>query len=125
MRTASININGREHILCFSARVVRDCSERYGEWNKIFAAMSEGSEVDKLDTAVWLMSRLMDAGARYAAQNGMDCPKPLSFDEIYDSFSLADFFALRSKITETIKAGQATAVETAPPKNAEATPAVS
>ena len=125
MRTATMTINGREHILCFSARVVRDCSERYGEWNGVFTAMSEGSEVQKLDESIWLISRLMDAGARYAATNGIECPKPLTPDELYDSCSLSDFFLLRSKITETVKAGQATTIEAEAPKNAGATPAVS
>lgn len=125
MRTAVMEINGREHILCFSARVVRDCSERYGEWNKVFAAMSEGTETENLDETLWLISRLMDAGARYAQHNGLDCPKPLTVDELYDCCSLADFFALRSKITDTIRSGQETHVEADAPKNAGATPAVS
>ena len=30
MRTAKIEINKKEYLLCFSARVMRDCSERYG-----------------------------------------------------------------------------------------------
>ena len=125
MRTAAMTINGREHILCFSARVVRDCAERYGEWNGVFAAMSEGTEVQKLDESIWLISRLMDAGARYAAANGIECPKALTPDELYDSCSLSDFFMLRNKITETVKAGQQTTVEAEAPKNGAATPAVS
>ena len=30
MRTAKISIDGREYLLCFSARVMRACTERYG-----------------------------------------------------------------------------------------------
>lgn len=120
-----MKINGREHILCFSARVIRDCSERYGDWSKVFEAMSEGTDTQKLDETIWLLTRLMDAGARYAAQNGIECPKPLNCDELYDSCSLADFFSLRDKITDTIRAGQETKIKAEAPKNGEATPAVS
>ena len=39
MRTARITIDGAEHLLCFSARVVRACTERYGDMGNIDQSM--------------------------------------------------------------------------------------
>ena len=44
MRTAKIKINKKEYLLCFSARVMRDCSERYGNAENIGKALTEGTE---------------------------------------------------------------------------------
>ena len=40
MRTATIDICGREYLLCFSARVVRAVTERYGGMEHIDEALT-------------------------------------------------------------------------------------
>lgn len=117
MRTAKIEIDGREHLLCFSARVVRACTEKYGGVEKIGDALSEGSPVETLDEAVWLLATMMDAGARYAKLNGIDNPPPLSAEDMLDVCDLSDFAAFKDKITETITNGKTTTVEAEAPKN--------
>ena len=71
MRTAKIEINKKEYLLCFSARVMRDCSERYGNAENIGKALTEGTEVQKMDESFWLLSAMMDAGAKYAKVEGI------------------------------------------------------
>ena len=44
MRTASIEICGKEHLLCFSARVVRACTEKYGEVENIDISVHPGGD---------------------------------------------------------------------------------
>ena len=122
MRTAKIEIDGREHLLCFSARAVRACTERYGGMEMIGDALTEGGPVKTLDEAVWLIATLMDAGDRYAKLNGIDNPPPLSADDMMDVCDLADFAAFKDKIAETITNGRAATVEAEPPKNAGAAP---
>ena len=39
MRTAKLELNGQERLLCFSARVVRSCTERYGDVAEIDSAV--------------------------------------------------------------------------------------
>lgn len=122
MRTARITIDGAEHLLCFSARVVRACTERYGDIVNIDEVLSGGSPVNAMDEAVWMIAAMMDAGARYANLNGLDNPPPLTEEELLDVCDLGDLTQLTSKITETITNGRTPTVEAAPAKNARATP---
>ena len=130
MRTAKIDICGREYLLCFSARVVRAVTERYGGMERIDEALSgkdgtdaEPSAVKALDEAVWLLAAMMDGGARYAKLNGLETEPPLTADELLDVMDLNDFGQLRTKITEAVVSGRETHVEADPGKNAETTPA--
>lgn len=123
MRTASIEIGGREHLLCFSARVVRACTERYGGMENIDTALSAEDPVKALDEAVWLLAAMMDGGARYARLNEIHTAPALTADELLDVLDIGDFAKMREKIAETITNGRETHVEAEPPKNAETTPA--
>lgn len=123
MRTASIEIGGKAHLLCFSARVVRAVTERYGGVERIDTALSADDPLKALDEAVWLLSTMMDGGARYAKLNGLETAPPLTADELLDVMDLSDFGQLRTKITEAVVFGRETHVEADPGKNAETTPA--
>lgn len=118
MRTARISVDGADYLLCFSARVVRDCTERYGDIGSVQTVLNDDDKVKALDEAVWMISRMMDAGARYAKLNGLDNPPPLSMDDLYDVCDISDFSGLRGKIQETITNGQTARVEAEPQKNA-------
>ena len=123
MRTASIEIGGKAHLLCFSARVVRAVTERYGGVERIDTALSADDPLKALDEAVWLLSTMMDGGARYAKLNGLETAPPLTADELLDVMDLSDFGQLRTKITEAVVSGRETHVEADPGKNAETAPA--
>lgn len=123
MRTASIEIGGKAHLLCFSARVARAVTERYGGVERIDTALSADDPLKALDEAVWLLSTMMDGGARYAKLNGLETAPPLTADELLDVMDLSDFGQLRTKITEAVVSGRETHVEADPGKNAETTPA--
>lgn len=123
MRTAKIEIEGREHLLCFSARVVRAVTERYGGVEEIDGALDVSEPVRALDEAVWLLAAMMDGGARYARFNELDNPPALTADELLDVLDLSDFGRLKDKIAETITNGKSVNVEAEPPKNAKTTQA--
>lgn len=120
MRTATIHLAGKDRLLCFSTRVVRNCTERYGGIEHIGAALSTEDTVKALDESMWLLSQMLEAGARYARMNGMDNPEPLDADGLYDCCDISDFAGLRGKIIETISNGQKATVEAEAPKNAGA-----
>lgn len=123
MRTASIEIGGKAHLLCFSARVVRAVTERYGGMEHIDAALSAGDPLKALDEAVWLLATMMDGGARYARLNEIPNAPALTANELLDVLDIGDFAKMRAKIAETITNGKETHVEADPGKNAETTPA--
>lgn len=123
MRTASIEIGGKAHLLCFSARVVRAVTERYGGMEHIDAALSADDPLKALDEAVWLLATMMDGGARYARLNEIPNAPALTAGELLDVLDIGDFAKMRAKIAETITNGKETHVEADPGKNAETTPA--
>lgn len=123
MRTASIEICGKAHLLCFSARVVRAVTERYGGMEHIDAALSADDPLKALDEAVWLLATMMDGGARYARLNEIPNAPALTANELLDVLDIGDFAKMRAKIAETITNGKETHVEADPGKNAETTPA--
>ena len=123
MRTARIEIEGREHLLCFSARVVRAVTERYGGVEEIDGVLDVSEPVRALDEAVWLLAVMMDGGARYAKLNELDNPPALTADELLDVLDISDFARLKNKIAETITNGKSVNVEAEPPKNAKTTQA--
>lgn len=122
MRTGKIDVNGKEYLLCFSARVIRDCSQRYGSVEKIGNALTEGTEVEIMDECFWLLATMMYAGARYAELEGIENPKPLSFDDLYDLSDLLDLAEAKERVFETVANGNKRNVEIEPErKNAGAT----
>lgn len=120
MRTATININGKERLLCFSMRAILAVNDRYGGVEKIGAALSGESVSQNLQEAIWLISTMLEAGARYAALSGMDNPPALSCEELYDLCGADDLAELRGKIVETIVRGRDVHVEVEPEKNGTA-----
>lgn len=112
MRTGKIEINGKEYLLCFSTRVVRACSERYGGVENIDKALMQGTEANMMDESFWLLATMMDAGARYAKLNGIETPPPLSYDDIYDLCGVDDLMGMKTKIFETVASGSEREIDT-------------
>ncbi len=116
MRTGVITINNKKYVMCFSARVMRDCIERYGDIGKIDEALSSGSEIDTLDECFWLLSKMLEAGYKYSEIEGLDSPIPPSKDELLDIFDIDSMTNMRDSIKMTISNGSAREVVTAEPK---------
>lgn len=128
MRTAKMSVDGREYLLCFSGRVIRNVTERFGSLPAMYEAFSQDEQEKSLDAAVWVLSQMIQAGDRYAKLNGLENPGKLSFDDLYDLFDINDFTGIYSKIKETIRSGKQQTVTAVPDnsggggKNAAATP---
>ena len=86
-------------------------------------ALTEGTEVQKMDESFWLLSAMMDAGAKYAKVEGISTPPPLSYDALYDLCGMDDLLDMQTKIFETIADGSERRIETEDEegKNAETT----
>ena len=124
MRTGKITVNGNDYLLCFSAKVILSCSNRYGSVDGIWNALSSQSEAEVLKETFWLLSEMMDAGAAYAKITGVENPKPLTEEELLVLADLTDLANLKAKIFETVSNGNERTVETESKddaKNAETT----
>lgn len=122
MRTAKMNVAGQERLLCFSARVVRECTERYGGIEHLGEQLSGQEDGKNLSEAVWLLAQMLDAGDRYAKLTGQENPAAPTYEDLYDLLGPDDFAGLRDRIAETISVSGTATVSAAPPKNAGATP---
>lgn len=118
MRTTTIELGGSTYPLCFSVRVLRACTERYGTFSGVYKALASEDEVERLDEVLWVLSEMMRAGAKYAELNGLEGPAPLNVETLMDLCDLSDFVRFRGAITETITAGSKAHVETEAKKKA-------
>ena len=127
MRTAKMTIDGREHLLCFSGRVLRNVTERFGGVREMYDAFHGDSPAECLDAAIWVLAQMIDAGDRYAELNGLENPGRYTPEDLYDLVDINDFSGIYGKIRETITSGRQQTVEAKPEaagggKNAAATP---
>lgn len=121
MRTAQMTVDGISYPLCFSIRVIKQCTDRYGGVEKIGEALDAADPMQALDEAIWLLSVMMAAGERYAKKHDLPAPPALSAEDLYDYCDISDLAAMKDRIFETITDNSAAEVE-ATAKNAEATP---
>ena len=121
MRSGTISIDGKRHVLCFSVRVVRNCAERYGSVNGLNEALSSEDQVKALDESLWILAEMMKAGSKYAAEHGLENAAPMSMDDLYDSCGFEDLTGIRASIMLTINNGKKINVEAEASPNAEAT----
>lgn len=121
MRVGTIGINGKQHVLCFSVRVVRHCTERYGSVNGLYDALSTENDLQALDEALWILSEMMQAGDKYAKMQRMENAPCMTPEELEDACDLNDFVQMKAAIVLTITRGKETHVEVESSPNAEAT----
>lgn len=115
-----INLAGHDRPLRFNARVLKLCTERFGSIENIDTALEEGSAIDRLDNAIFLLAAMMDGGAKWCDHEGIDHYPALSEDEIYDLCDISDLAHLAESIREAITEDNKVEVEAEPAKKAEA-----
>ena len=103
MKAIKKHICGADRVLCYSLRVMRGVSERFGNGG-VREKLSGDNPVETMDAAIWLLSALMDAGKRYADNNGIDCPPAPSEDELLDNYDMNDLLEIQNVISETMAA---------------------
>lgn len=119
MKTAKIKIDNKDYTLCFSARVMRACVDKFGDLNKFDKSLMSENIGEALDTSIWMLAVMMDAGARYDRMNGLRDNKAPTMDELYDLVDTTDLAEMKTKIAETITGNIKADIETEPEKNAE------
>lgn len=121
MRTGKIAINGKEYLLCFSARTMRNFSERYGGLENMDKVMTDGTEVEQLDESIWQLKEMLEAGNRYAKLEGLENPEPPSTEDLYDLCDIGDFTKMKERIFESITESNKREVEVEQGKEKNAT----
>lgn len=111
-RTRNISINGKEYILCYSTRVVRAVTEEFGSPGKMNYALTESeSAEERLETMLFVLHKLMEAGARFSDMEGIENPKVPSLKELHALFPLMHPQKVIRSIKDAITFGSAVSVE--------------
>lgn len=116
MRTTTIELKGKDYILCLSLKGIANLSERYGGLEKASKAMAKPDICD----AIIILAEMMNCGARYAKLNGIENPELLSQEELEYGLDMADFAPMMAKVGETARLSMEREVETVPNQKATA-----
>lgn len=115
MRTSIIKINGADHMLCMSNRVLVDL-EAKGQ--SLQAFLSDGNKT--ITNVCWLLRKMSEAGRAYAALAGLGEYPAITEEEILDSSGSDDYDEYMRAIVEAASGERK--VDAEPPKNAASGP---
>ena len=119
MKVITKRICGEERVLCYSLRVTKAVTERFGSGG-IREKLKESSTAETLDAVIWMLTLMMQAGKKYADMNDIPCPPAPSEDDMLDQYGLDDLEELYGTFSDTMAAGSEQSIE-AESKNAETT----
>lgn len=119
MKILKRRVCGEERVLCYSLRVSKAVTERFGSGG-LREGLKDGDTAKTLDAVIWLLVLMMKAGKRYADKNGMSCPEPPDEEDMLDDYGMDDLQELFGLANEAMASGAEQEVE-AESKNAEAT----
>jgi len=122
MKTAKLELNGKTYTMCFSLRVTRDLTERFGGMDGMQEAVTSKDTSKALDAVVWMLAAMSRAGTLYDKRCGIETEEPLTEDDLFDGTGVDDLQNLRAKMFETITAGQTADIKVEAEKNAETSP---
>ena len=111
---------GADRVLCYSLRVTKGVAERFGGSGGIREQLTGDDPAKTMDAAIWLLTALLQAGKRYADNNGMECPPAPSEDDLLDGYDITDLMEIQKTINDAMAAGSRQDVEAEAPKNGEA-----
>lgn len=117
MRTKAIRVKDKEYLACFSTRVLVALEEKYGDADVGLSTVLSGGKVNDL---FWLLAQLLEAGDRYAKQEGIENPGALSLDDLLDRVGVDEYKDMFAGVAEAIREGSGTTVDIEPEKNVEA-----
>ena len=119
MKVLKRRVCGEERVLCYSLRVSKAVTERFGSGG-LREGLKGSDTAQTLDTVIWVLVLMMKAGKKYADKNGMSCPEPPDEEDVLDDYGIDDLEELFGLANETMAAGAQQEVE-AESKNGKAT----
>ena len=119
MKTAKLELNGKTYTMCFSLRVTRDLTDKFGGMEGMQEAVTSSNHATALDAVVWMLAAMSRAGTIYDKRCGITTEEPLTEDDLFDGVGIDDLQNLRAKMYEAITAGQKADITVEAEKNAE------
>lgn len=105
---------GKEYNLCYSSRVVRSICDEYTSPGKMNEMLESGSPIERTEAQLFVLHKLLDAGARFAKMEGTKYAEPPTIEELHTLYPIMHPRIIAEKIKETIILGSKVSVETKP-----------
>ena len=125
MKLIKVPIGNHTYYARFSTRILVALEERNQEHGGSGDAQAELNTImasGKMSALFWLLAQMLEAGRRAAELEGMTPPPAITYEELLDKTGLEDYDQMFTLVSQAIYTDSKTTVETAPAKNAEATP---
>ena len=104
MKIVEIEALGEKRLMCCNLRTMKAITQKFGGSAEMREKLSGANVDETLDTAIWLISAMLDGGYRYAQKNGVPCAPPPTEEDLLDSFGLDDLMDLQRKAMEAMTA---------------------
>lgn len=122
MRTVTIELAGKERLLCFGTKTMLEVNKKYGGLSALGKKLGTENHEERIGALLWMAQALMEAGARYDKAMGQQPHEPLTAEVMADVLDIHDLLELQRAVSDAVLNGQKRTVGAEPPKNAEATP---
>lgn len=111
MRYAKLELGGRSYVCALTTRVLMELEEEGTSLDKM---MGDGSNIKGVFK---LLEKMLRAGAKYAAMEGIETAGAPSYDELLDMTTPEDYNGMVEAVTRAINGERAVEAEV-DPKNA-------
>ena len=102
MRIIDVEIMGKKYPMSNSARVSRQIAEKFGSRQNMRDTMTGENTGETMDTVIWLLHALLEAGYRAAKKEGRETPPPPSEDDLWDGLDMTDLHDLERRVMEAM-----------------------
>lgn len=115
-RLFNIKIADKVYPICYTLRVFKAISDEYGSPDKAAAEMESESALKAMEAQVFVLHKLMLAGAKVSSANGDTSPEPLSLTETRVMANYITPGTLKNIVLSTIALCSQPSIEAAPAK---------
>ena len=115
-RLFKVKIGDKEYPICYSLRVLKAISDEYGSPDKAFAEIDNPSAVKAMEAQVFILHKLILAGAKVSSAAGEEGPQVLSLTETRIMANLTMPGTIKKIVKSTVALSSIPSIEAEPAK---------
>ena len=115
-RLFNVKIGDKSYPICYTLRVLKAISDEYGSPDKALSLMESSSAVQAMETQIFVLHKLILAGAKVSYANGDKGPEPLTLQETRIMANLTVPGTLKTIVLNTMALSSRISIEAVPAK---------
>ena len=115
-RLFNVKIGDKSYPICYTLRVLKAISDEYGSADKAMSLMESKSAVQAMETQIFVLHKLILAGAKVSFANGDKGPEPLTLAETRVMANLTVPGTLKKIVLNCIALSSRLSIEAVPAK---------